>query len=234
MPEEQIKTPEEQKPPVEEKPGEAVEQKEEQSTPKEFDSEGFQQKLETSLTEKIATNIASLKDELARGLGLSKEEKKEIPSDPDELKKYVQDQVNSGIKTYEESQKYKQEATTKEREKQVESIISNWDSEYESLVRQGKAPEIKKRGDMNDPGWRARNGLIKTVGEITKREKESGLPNRIPSIYEAYTTNPRAAKGVPGADLPISGNTYNAPTTEFDYQKDIRGASIQSIIDQAS
>lgn len=233
--------PEDQKPQVEvaqpESPQTTPEPKEtpqESSSPKEFNTEEFQQKIESSLTEKIANNISSLKEELAKGLGLTKEEKKEIPTDPEELKKYVQEQVNNGIRTYEESQKYKEEASQKDREKQISTIISGWDSEYDSLVRQGKAPEIKKKGDPNDPGWRARNALIKTVGEITKKEKEQGLGNRVPSLYEAFTTNPRAVKGVAGADLPISGNTFSSPSAEFDYQKDIKGASIQSIIDQAS
>lgn len=231
MPELEEKQVEQQPPVVEDKPDESKQPEVEEKKP-DFDPTQFQEKLETSLSEKIAQNLTSFKEEFGKALGLSKEEKKEIPSDPAELEKFIQSQVDSRLKSYQESEQQKQAATEKQRDDQIKGIISNWDTEYESLVRQGKAPEIKKRNDMSDPGWRARQALIKTVGDISKKEREEGLSNRVPSLYEAFTYNPRAVRGVAGADLPISGNTPNNTATEFDYQKDVRGSSIQSILEQ--
>lgn len=183
--------------------------------------------LRADLKEEVAGEVSqSVISKIGEALGLTKQEEEELPTDPEKLEKLVNDRVEATLKEREAQQQEQVQQTQKERQAQVQQIVDNWHAEYNALARRGQVPEIKDANDPNDPGIKARRNLIKGVGDIIKDEKEQGLPNRTPSLTEAFTAG--ANREVPGADLPIAGNTPSGSNESFDY-KEVSGKSFAEL-----
>ena len=120
------------------------------------------------------------------------------------------------------------------RQERIDNTVKNWHFQYQELARLNKVPAIKDPTDPEDEGINARKRLIIGIGNIIDEVRKTN-PNSdyTPSVSEALVRYPNILKGVPGDDLPISGNTvYRDGGSKLSYDKDIKGKSFQQIVDQ--
>lgn len=180
--------------------------------------------------EKVTADVEkSVIGRIMERFGLTEKQAEQKAEQPD-YKQQIQQQVQAELEKRDKLKQQEQQKTQQDYENQVQQITKTWHTEYDQLVQQGKAPKIKDANDKNDPGIKARRALIQTIGEIIKSDKQNGV-SRTPSVFEAYTLNPRAIRGVAGADLPISGQTPSSPEGDFKYS-DIRSSSFEDIVSQ--
>lgn len=218
---------EEQQQPQEEIKNEDVAKK--VSEPEETQPDKDDSKVEVD-TESIKADVEkSVLSRIQEAFGLNKKEAKEKMDNEPDIQSMVNKQVQEALAKRDKEQQEQQKKSQEEYNSQVKSITNNWYKEYDALVSQGKAPKIQNPNDKNDPGIKARRALIQTIGDIIKNDQANGISNRTPSVFEAFTVNPRATKGVAGADLPISGQSQNSPDTSFK-QAEVAKKSFEDIM----
>jgi len=186
--------------------------------------------ISKDVTESVSTSVSqSIIERIGKALGLSKEEaKEELPKDPQELQKFINAQVQAQLKSEKEKQQSEIEETENQRQERIDSIITGWHSQYESLARMGKVPKVANANDTNDKGLQIRKNLIQQIGKMIDENKQNGI-DYTPTIQDALLSNPSIIDGVPGADLPISGNTSSRQNSSAFSNKEIRGKSFLQI-----
>ena len=190
---------------------------------------GLKDEITKDISGKVSEEVSkSVIDRIGDALGLTKKETKELPSDPEELKKIVDDRVQERLDEIEKSAKEAETTEESQRQEQIDGIIKGWHGEYSALAQAGKVPEVKNASDADDPGVQARRKLILSVGKIIEADKAKGI-QRTPSLSEAFLINPGVLTGPPGADLPISGNTNVQEKEGAFTNKEIHGKTIEQL-----
>lgn len=190
----------------------------------------LRQEISQDVTKSVSDTVSkSIIERIGSALGLNKQEQEEeIPKDPEALKKFVNDQVQARLKDQKDQEQSQVQQTQEQRQQQIDTIITGWHSQYEALARMGKLPKIEDSSNKDDKGVVARRKLILEVGKIIDENKQNGI-QYTPTIQDALMVNPQVVNGVPGANLPISGNTSSANSGEAFSNKEIRGKSFLEI-----
>ena len=165
------------------------------------------EKLKKEISENVAGEVSkSVLTKIAEALGLTKKEEAKLPTDPEALKALVNEQVQARLaeenKIREESDKVSQE----EYQAKVNNTIKGWYAQYNQMASLGKVPRIANESDKNDRGVASRRKIILAIGKVIEENKKQGV-EYVPSISDILIQYPNVLSGLPGGDLPISGNT---------------------------
>ncbi len=173
------------------------------------------EKMESSISEKVSKSVI---DKLAIALGIKKEEKKEIPTDPDKLDEYIQQKANE---TFEAKLKERDDAATQtetDKQKQIktgaETFQKMWARDYAEMANLGMVPKIDKADDTNDLGNVAKSRILLKLKELITENEKLG-EDQVPSLWEVMQRFPNIHKTetVTGSNAPITGGG-GAPTSQ--------------------
>lgn len=200
-------------------------------------SEEAATKLREDITKDVEEKVTKTVSEtviqkIGKALGLTKEEEKDLPKDPESLKKLVDEKVQEAFKARDEEMGKVSSETEKERQGRVDNIVKGWHSQYESLARAGKVPKIENAQDPNDKGVQARRKLILAIGRAIDQNKQQGIQHT-PTVGEVLLTTPDVLTGPPGGDLPISGNTQVREESDSFTHEELRKKSFEDIAEGA-
>ena len=189
------------------------------------DVESIKAEVSKGVTETVKENIKKV-------FGLSEKEKEELPTDADSLQKLVDEKVKQQLEQYKTQEKQEKTQSEQQYQEKVKEIQSGWFNQYDILARAGKVPLIKDPNDVNDAGVLARRKIIIAIGKQIETLRAEGN-TYIPSISDIILQNPNVLRSeVPGADLPISGNTATTQP-EFSNQE-IRNKSMAQIASESN
>jgi uncharacterized phage infection (PIP) family protein YhgE len=167
-----------------------------------------------SVSKEVSQNVIQ---KIGKAFGLtSQEAEEELPKDKASLEKLINDRVSETLGKRDAQVRQEQEASEKTRQSQVTSIVSGWNSQYNALASQGKVPKIKDENDQSDPGVVAKRKLIQEIGNIIEENKSGEMANYTPTIHDALSRKPVR---IPGADLPISGNTSSTDDGSYSHKE---------------
>lgn len=189
--------------------------------------------LKESITKDLSGQVSqqvseSVIQKIGKALGLTEEEKEELPKDAESLQKLIDNKVDAKLQEVQSQYQQQETQTAEQREEKIKSIVSNWNQQYKLLADTGKVPPIKDPTDQKDPGVQARRQIILHIGKMIDNLKQQGT-NYTPSISDALIAEPDLLKDVPGADLPISGNTSSRENADSFLYDEIAGKSFEQI-----
>lgn len=195
----------------------------------------LREEITKDVSGKVSKEVSkSVVQKIGDALGLTKKEEDELPKDAASLRQMVDKGVKEELKKRDEADDDEVKTSDKDRQTQIDGIVSSWYSEYNALATTGKVPAIKDANDQEDDGVKARRRLILEVGKMIEEDKKRGV-SRTPALSEVLVGNPAVLSAPPGGDLPISGNTQVREADDsFSYQSDIRKKSIQDIASEGS
>ena len=187
-------------------------------------------------------DVAAMKEEVSKGilsklgeaLGFTKKQSDKLPTDPAELKAYID---KSGTDAAKAILKEREDADAKAQKAYNESITQGgkeyqelWTRDFSELVKLGHAPAIVNPADANDPGIIARTKIMVKIKEIMDQNKAAGL-DIVPTMWEIMSRFPNVLtlETTTGANVPISGGGGNAPTTTPDYDR-IHSTPIETMV----
>ena len=162
---------------------------------------------ETAVTEKVSKSVI---DKIGQALGITKtEEKEQIPTDPAELKKFIEDHGAAAAQKVLDDREQAQKTAQEQQQKQVQEGAARfqtlWKSQYTELGEKGLVPKVVNAEDKNDPGNIARVKLLTKLSEVIKHNQANGI-DYVPTLKEVYYENPNIlTEEVAGGDAPISG-----------------------------
>ncbi len=172
-------------------------------------------KLEEGITEKVSKTLL---EKIGTALGLTKEEKKTLPTDPDELAKFVQDNAKKGTQeVLSEREKAEQDAV-QSREKQItegaQKFQTLWKNQYAELAEMGRVPKIVNPDDKADPGNVAKVKILTKLSQMIKENEANGI-DYVPTLKEVFYENPDLLRTdtVAGATVPVSGGGRSIAAT---------------------
>lgn len=164
-------------------------------------------KLEGSVTEKVSKVLL---EKIGSALGLTKEEKKTLPTDPEELAKFVQENAKKGTEEVLSERERADREQAEARERQISEGSQRyqglWKTQYEQLAASGKVPKIVNPTDKNDPGNLAKVKILTKLAAILKENEANGV-DYVPTLKEIYYEFPDVltTATTTGATVPISG-----------------------------
>ena len=171
--------------------------------------------------EKVTKGVLA---KIGEALGITKKESDKLPTDPAELKAYID---KSGTEAAKAILKEKEDAEVKAEETYDKSITQGakeyqelWTRDYNELAKIGRAPAIVNAADANDPGIIARSKIMLKVKEVMDQNRAAGL-DVVPTMWEIMSRFPDVLtlETITGANVPISGAGKNVPTTTPDYDR---------------
>ncbi len=171
------------------------------------DLTGIKTELETSVTEKVSKTLL---EKIGGALGLNKEEKKQLPTDPEELAQFIRENAKRGTEEVFTEKEKEEQAEREERESQVsegaQRFQTLWKNQYAELAESGRVPKIENPDDKNDPGNVAKVKILTKLSQIIKENEEKGI-DYVPTLKEVFYENPNILRTdtVAGATTPISG-----------------------------
>ncbi len=158
--------------------------------------------------EKVAKSII---DKIAEGLGITKkEEKAQIPTDPDGLAKFVEDKsaktVQKVLEDREQAEKDAQETQEKSLAEGAKRFQDLWTSQYNELAESGRLPKVTNAGDLNDPGNQAKTKILTKLKQVLDENQAKGV-DYVPTLKEIFYEFPDVLRTdtVAGANAPVSG-----------------------------
>lgn len=189
--------------------------------------------LKDSITKDVSGKVSqevskSVIQKIGDALGLTKKEEEELPTDAKNLKKIIDQELEAKFTKLREDADKEEKQTEQERQNKINNIVQGWYSQYNQLARMGKVPQIKENKE-GDAGYDARKKLIMAIGKMIEENKSQGV-DYTPSISDVLVSNPNAVEGVPGSNLPISGNTQVRETGESFKYSDIKDKSFEEIL----
>lgn len=164
-------------------------------------------KLESTITEKVSKGVL---DKIAGALGLTKEEKKSLPTDPDELAKFIQDNAKKGTEAVLTEREQAEQDAEQERQTQLnegaQRFQNLWRTQYNELAESGRVPKVVNPQDPQDPGNVARVKILTKLKQIIDNNAERGV-DYVPTLKEVFYENPDVLKieTTTGATVPVSG-----------------------------
>jgi len=165
------------------------------------------EKIESSITEKVSK---SLIERIGTALGMTKEEKKQIPTDPDELRAFVREESKRGTQEILSEREKADQKAQEEREQQITEGATRfqtlWKNQYNELAESGRVPKILKPEDKNDPGNIAKVKILTKLSQIIKENEANGI-DYVPTLKEVFYENPNLLRTdtIAGATTPVAG-----------------------------
>lgn len=163
---------------------------------------------ENAVTEKVTKTVI---ERIAEGFGITKkEEVAKIPTDPEELAKFVQDNAKKATEQLlterEQREKEAQEAQQKQITEGAQRFQTLWKSQYEELAATGRVPKITNPADKNDPGNVAKVKILTKLSEKLRENQANGV-DYVPTLKEIFYEHPDilSTATTTGATAPISG-----------------------------
>ena len=189
--------------------------------------------LKESITKDVSSTVSdkvskSVIEKIGDALGLSKKEEEALPESPEELKKVIQKNVKSEMDKLSTRMDEDRSKSEKERQTKIDGIITGWHAQYNQLASLGKVPVVKDAKSQTDEGVVARKKIILAIGKMIEKNKADGS-DYTPSVSDVLVTSPNVLSEVPGADLPISGNTSVVEDSANFSNKEISGKSFAEI-----
>jgi len=187
--------------------------------------------IEKNVSESVSKSVI---EKIGEALGLNKKEKEQLPTDPDELRAFVESASKKSAEAVLAEKENKEKEANVERERQIEEGSKRyqqlWSGQYEALSSAGKLPKIVDATDANDPGRQAKTKLLIKLYEVLQENEKNGI-DEVPTIKEIYYEYPEVLKGtIPGGTAPISGGGRNhASGTGLNYS-DIHNQSFEEIL----
>ena len=202
--------------------------------PPKVDTSEIEDKLEKSLTEKIASNFEELKGVLAKGLGLTKEEEKELPKDPKKLKVFIQKEAKRQAQGIIDKKEEESTKATKDDEKKKEEGATQyqqlWVRDYTTMAERGMVPKIEKADDVNDPGNVAKRKILLKLNEILTENAKNNV-DHVPSLWEILASFPdiMRTETTTGANAPVSGGGQRPGMDQSGHGR-IRNTPIETMV----
>lgn len=165
------------------------------------------EKLEAGITEKVSKTLL---EKIGSALGLTREEKKQLPTDPDDLAKFVEENARKGTEAVLSEREKAEQTATETREKQItegaQRFQTLWKNQYAELAEMGRVPKIVTPEDKNDPGNVAKVKILTKLSQMIKDNEAKGI-DYVPTLKEVFYENPDLLRTdtVAGATVPVSG-----------------------------
>jgi hypothetical protein len=161
-----------------------------------------------AITQKAQQSVI---DKIAQGLGITKEEaKKQLPQDPDEMAKFVQENAKKGAEDFynekQQAEKAAEEAEIKRTQEGAGAFRNLWANQFNQLAEAGKVPKIVNPQDQNDPGVVAKRQLLTRMKVILDENAAAGV-EYVPTLKEIFYEHPDVFETATttGANVPVSG-----------------------------
>lgn len=195
----------------------------------------LKESISKDLTEKVSGEVSkSVIQKIGEALGLTKKQEAALPTDADQLQKIIDKKVEERFQKLSEDAKSEETATQTQREERIKTIVTGWHGQYNQMARMGKVPEIVKADDENDKGVVARKKIILKIGQMIEENKKNGNGDYVPTIADVLVSYPNVLRGVPGDDLPISGNTQTRQNENSFSNKEIKSKSFEQIAQEGA
>ena len=165
-------------------------------------------KLEGSMIE--AKVSRSVLQKIAEGLGITKKDEEKLPTDPIELKKYIdsagkkQAEAILTAKDKEDTQVKADQA--KKLEEGSKTFQSMWTHDYSEMIKVGMVPPITNAEDTNDLGNVAKTKILVKLSEVLKQNETDGV-DYVPTMWEIMSRHPNLLRTetTAGVNSPVSG-----------------------------
>ena len=170
------------------------------------DVEGITKDIRETVTGEVSKSIL---EKISGALGLNKEEKKALPTDPDELAEFVRNESKKGVQEVLTQQEKDAQAVETEKERQITEgagrFQSLWTNQYTELAESGRVPKITNADDKNDPGNVAKVKILSKLKEILDINQAKGI-DYVPTLKEVFYENLDILNtSTAGENAPISG-----------------------------
>lgn len=191
------------------------------------------EKVQSEVTEQVSKSVL---EKIAGALGLNKEEKKTLPTDPDELAKFIQYNAKKGTESVLSERERADQEIQAARETQLTEGAARfqqlWRDQYSELAESGKVPKITDPNDKNDPGNQAKIRILTKLKQIIDDNAAKGV-DYVPTLKEVFYENPNVLtiETTTGATVPISGGgrTISNPSSVMPYDK-LRETDIEDMV----
>jgi len=184
--------------------------------------------LKDSITKDVSGKVStSVIQRIGEALGLTKKQEEALPTDAAQLQKIVDQKLEERFTKLQQQADQEEKQTETQRQERINGIVQGWYSQYDQMARLGKVPQMKQAVE-GDPGYDARKKIILAIGEMINENKQKGV-DYTPSISDVLIANPQVLEGVPGANLPISGNTQVRESAADFKHSDITSKSWEEI-----
>ena len=171
-------------------------------------------KLEGTITEKVSKGVL---EKIAGALGLTKQEKETLPTDPKELAKFIQDNARKGTEEVLSQREQEEQEAQKEQQEQITQGATRfqtlWKTQYEQLAQAGKVPPITNAADKNDAGNIAKVRILTKLKEMIEENAAKGI-DYVPTLKEVFYEHPEVltTQTIAGARVPVSGGGRSMAT----------------------
>jgi len=159
------------------------------------------------IEEKVSKSVLT---KIAEALGLNKKEEAKLPTDPNELAKFIQENARKGTEEVltqreqaEQKARQDQEAQTTEGATRFQNL---WKTQFEQLAEAGKVPKIVNAEDKNDQGNIAKVRLLTQLKKMIDENAAKGI-DYVPTLKEVFYEHPEVLTTATtiGTTAPISG-----------------------------
>lgn len=190
-----------------------------------LDKDALRKEISDGVSDSVSKSVIQ---KIGDALGLTKKEEEALPSDKKSLEALVDQKFQEKMTAYSQEQQQEQEKSKQEYNEKVKGVVTGWRSQYNELARLGKVPPIKDYNNKDEAKvWR---NVMLGIDKIIKDGKaQDPSYSYVPTVSDVLLRYPTIAKGAPGADLPISGNTGAMESTkDFEYGE-IANSSFEKI-----
>ena len=187
--------------------------------------ESITKDLEGRVGEQVSKSVIQ---KIGEALGLTKKQEEALPTDAQQLQKLIDDKVKEKFDTLAQQAEQEEQLSEQQRSERVNTIIGGWYTQYNQLAKSGKVPTIKNSNDENDVGVQARKKIIIAIGKMVDENKKQGV-EYVPSVSDVLLSNPEVLSALPGADLPISGNTQAQENNASFSHQEVRTKSFEEL-----
>ena len=176
----------------------------------------------TKIEEKVSKGLLA---KIADAWNLTKKEEEAIPTDPEGLKKYIDDITDKKLKAVADEREKKATQSQADQEKQLAAGAKNfqnmWVRDYNEMAKLNRVPAIVNATDKNDPGNIAKTKILFKLSEVLKENEAAGI-DYVPSMWEIIARFPNVLRTetTAGATAPVSGGGSNpSANANQDYQR---------------
>ena len=198
---------------------------------KEIDIEGLEKTISETVTKQVSQAVL---EDIGKKLGLTQEQKEALPTDPQELKKYISEeskkQAESLLSERDKQESDKQKAQEEQLNKGAVAYRSMWTREYSDLAENGRVPKIEKADDPQDPGNQAKARIMNKMREILTENEKNGV-DHVPSLWEIAARYPEVltTETTTGNNVPVSGGGRNMANNMTNYDR-IHNTSYEDMV----
>ena len=196
------------------------------------DVEAIKKDVRESVTGEVSK---SLLEKIGGALGLTREEKKTLPTDPDELSKFIREEARKGTQEVLTNQERENQDAETARERQLTEGATRfqtlWTNQYIQLAESGRVPKIVDVNDKNDPDMQAKVKILTKLKTILDENQSKGI-DYVPTLKEVFYENPDVLNtATAGGNVPISGGgrVIANSTSQLPYQQ-LNKASTEDLV----